>query len=242
MSRLTNLVLVLLVLPLLGCKINNGMEKHLVDAIELYSFRMALYHDLTQGKSDKLFKKLIADEKLSLGVARIFDVRAYAFSQTGIAIVEADFVSMDGNAGFGAAIAYASKLDAIRQTEVQKRLSNFKPAENNFVDVSNQCFQLLIWIDDFERKHNLYLPMTKHLVESIGFSALHAPVYMAQSSGATFPLSRDMVKMQIFVLRNLNPLEFDVAANTFHQDGIGVLVNDLPHIPFVEEYLQLGTN
>ena len=31
-------------------------------------------------------------------------------------------------------------------------------------------------------------------------------------------------------------LQVDALVNTFHQQGVGLVVNDVPHIPFVEEY------
>lgn len=236
MTRLTSFLLFLLIIPLLGCKIENGMEKHLIDAIELYSERQAIYRQQTDGRSDALFSKLIASETLSLGLARYFDARAFAFHKQGILIVEADFVAMHNNAGFGTPIHIAKTLDKSLQVQVSAQIANFSLVRNDIDTTVHQCLKTLEWMDAFERRHNVYLPMTKHIIESIGFVALHAPTYMEQSSGATHSLSRDLINTQILALRHVDPLGYDIAANLLHQEGIGILINDLPHIPFIEEY------
>lgn len=217
-------------------KINDGMEKHLEDAIELYSERQALYRQLTAGRSDALFKKLIASEQISLGVARYFDTKAFAFNRQGIPIVEADFIPMEHNLGFGVPIAKAKPLNGELQKQVRAALQKIKLSRNNFRSLANQCHETLSWINTFENQHQIYLPMIRHIIESIGFAALHAETFSTQSAGATVSLSRKLVLIQILAMRYLNLLSYDVAANEFHQQGIGILINDLPHIPFLEEY------
>lgn len=220
-----------------GCKrIENGAEKHLLEAIELYSERRHYYAHETDGRTNTLFNGLILSERLMLGIARLYDIRAYAFYQKGIPIVAADFVSMDDNLGIGTPIDLAKPFTAALREQVKIRIEQFNPNKCDFQDAVDQSVQLLEWIDSFEKTNQIYLPMTKHVVESIGFAALHAPAYMIQSAGETRALSCDLVNLQVGTLSKLISISFDKQANVFHQEGIGILVNDLPHIPFLAEY------
>lgn len=226
----------LCLLPLTGCQFKNGMEQHLRDAIDLYSERQYLYSAQTSGLSDSLFKKLIGTEKLALVIAKYFDIRAYSYQQKGIAIISADFVSMDDNAGYGAPIKATLPLNENIVNEVEALLAEFEPISDEFSPLAQQCHDVIVAINVLEEGHAIYLPMTKHLLESIGYAALHAPDYNEKSNGETLALSRDFINVQIASLSISKPMAYDVAANAFHQQGVGILVNDLPHIPFLEDF------
>ncbi len=220
-----------------GCKrIENGAEKHLLEAIELYSERRHYYAHETDGRTNTLFNGLILSERLMLGIAHLYDIRAYAFYQKGIPIVAADFVSMDDNLGIGTPIDLAKPFTAALREQVKIRIEQFSPNKCDFQGAVDQSVQMLAWIDNFEKTNQIYLPMTKHVVESIGFAALHAPIYMSQSAGETLALSCDLVNLQVGTLKRFISISFDKQANVFHQEGVGVLVNDLPHIPFLSEF------
>jgi hypothetical protein len=231
------IIALFMVLMLSGCKrVDNGMEQHLIDAIDLYSERMVSYAEVTNGKSDKLFNRLLLLERLSLGMSRVFDMRAYPFAQRGIPIVTADFVSMDDNLGFGAPLLPARPLDASHLDLIEEKAAELSSFNCDFDQVARKSADILYWIDAFEAEHTVYLALFRHMVESIGMSALHAIDYSVQSGGETEKLSCDLVKFQIATIKTPQLIWLEREANTLHQVGVGILVNDLPHIPFLAEY------
>jgi len=148
-----------------------------------------------------------------------------------------DFVPMEDNLGFDYPMAAADVFSDELQTQAQQILSELNATDSgDAFAITEAVNTALLDIDEFERYHNVYLPMTKHLVESLGFGALHSLYYRCESAGKTYRLGQDLMKLQAVAIKLGNPLSYDVEANQFHQQGVGILVNDLPHIPFLKEY------
>ncbi len=216
------------------------MEQHLIDAIDLYSDRMVSYAEVTDGQSDKLFNRLLLLERLSLGMSRLFDMRAYPYAQRGIPIVTADFVPMSDNLGFGALLPPTLPLNESHLTLIRAKVADMSSLDCDFHKVTQRSAEILYWIEDFESANSVHLALFKHMVESIGVSALHAIDYSEQSGGDTQKLSCDMVKFQIAAMKTPHLIWLENEANKFHQMGVGILVNDLPRIPFLAEYEASG--
>ncbi len=222
-------------LLLTGCI--DGFEQHLKDAIELYKERKHQYAEQTDGATDALFSKLITTETLLLPVAATFDARAVPHIKKGVMIIANDFVPMEDNLGFDYPMAPADVFSDELQALAQQILSELNATNSSDAFAITEAVNTaLLDIDEFERYHNVYLPMTKHLVESLGFGALHSLYYRCESAEETYRLSQNLMKLQAVAIKLGNPLSYDVEANPFHQQGVGILVNDLPHIPFLKEY------
>lgn len=222
-------------LLLTGCV--DGFEQHLKDAIELYKERKHQYAEQTDGATNSLFRKLITTETLLLPVAATFDARAIPHVKKGVMIIANDFVPMEDNLGFDYPMAAADVFSEELQAQAQQILAALNAANSSDAFAITEAVNTaLLDIDDFERYHNVYLAMTKHLVESLGFGALHSLYYRCESQDKTYRLGQDLMKLQTLAIKLGNPLSYDVEANRFHQDGVGILVNDLPHIPFLKEY------
>jgi hypothetical protein len=72
--------------------------------------------------------------------------------------------------------------------------------------------------------------MSRHIVESIGLGAVNALHYDRQSQGGTLKLSRDLVRLQALSL--FSTTFYDRMAQRHQARGVGILVNDVPPIPF----------
>lgn len=240
-----NLTLIFLAALLLhGCKKQVGFEAHLDEAIELYEHRKDIYSAISQGKSDTLFFTLITTEKLLKPLARGYDWRANRFNNQGIAIIEADFVSMDNVFEPEKPLPPAVAFTAEDQSFIKQVMESFHPFKDsqNFIGLAEHAVHTLELIELYEQEKQIYFQMLKHVVESIGFGALHAHQYHCESNGETDILANDFLNLQITGLNELI-IFLDRKANELHQMGIGVLVNDLPTIPVVvefEEYQQSG--
>lgn len=225
---------------LYGCKKEVGFEAHLDEAIELYEHRKEIYSSLSQGKSDALFFTLITAEKLLKPMARGYDWRANRFNRQGIPIIEADFVSMDSVFDPEAPLAPAVAFTDADRDFMKEIMDSFSPFKNSgdFIGLAAHAVQTLEHIEIYEQERQIYFQMLKHVVESIGFGALHAHQYRCQTNGETDDLANDFLNLQITGLNEMIVF-LDKKANELHQMGIGVLVNDLPTIPVVAEFEDL---
>ena len=84
-----------------------------------------------------------------------------------------------------------------------------------------------------EKAKGHHLEMSKHLLESIGWSALFAYMeYEKHQRGKRF--------FQLLILVQLLCLPagiiFDFFATKAHAHGAGIIVNDVPKIPFLERF------
>ena len=230
-------LLLCLSILLTGCV--EGFEQHLKDAIEIYSERQLQYADQSDGATDELFNKLIAAETLVLPLAATIDARAIPFVQDGIMIIAGDFVPMADNLGFDYPMIVADKLTPALIDEAQEIIDRLNTINtHDAFSLTEAVNTSLLSINDFELANNVYLPMTKHLIESLGFGSLHSLYYRCESQEKTYNLGQDLIFIQTLAITLGNPLSYDKEANKFHQQGIGILVNDLPHIPFLKEYQQ----
>ena len=76
--------------------------------------------------------------------------------------------------------------------------------------------------------------MTRHVAESVGLAALNGSHYAAASGGATTRLSERLIRSQLTAFAS--SLWMDRQAQMQHARGVGILVNDLPHIPFEAQW------
>jgi hypothetical protein len=213
-----------------------GMERHMLEAIALNRERMVSYGTLTDGRSDALFQRLILSERALVPLARVMDLQAAPFVEQGIPVVAADFVSMDGAAAFDTPMEPALPMGDVEAEAARALIRQLHRDSGEGLEATVEaCAVTLRALDGLERDLGLVFPMSRHLVESLGYTALHGLAHNADSGGETEALVDGLVGLQRLGLRSLDPVGIDRQANTFHQEGIAVLVNELPPIPFEEE-------
>lgn len=71
------------------------------------------------------------------------------------------------------------------------------------------------------------------MLESLGLAALHAPQYLEQSGGETEKLAKQLVGVQLWLADT--GIYMDKLAQGCHAMGAGIIVNDVPEIPFLAE-------
>jgi len=215
-----------------------GFEQHLEEAIALNTEREPLYYDATDGRTVGLSQLLITSERSLLNTAAEFDARGLEFQNEGIPIVAADFVPMTGAPAYGTPIAHNGSLSADARSAASAALDPLRIVDSaEFQEVCDLAYQALHDLEAIENTYDVHLAMTKHLLESPALAALHAITYAAVSDGRTAALSADLVSYQLELpLEQDLGLLVDAEANQYHMEGVGIIVNDVPHIPFAEEY------
>lgn len=213
-----------------------GMERHLKDAIALNSDRRARYAELTDGRSDGLFRRLILSERALLPLARVIDAQAAPFVARGIPVVEADFVPMERVAPFGTPVPPAAPMGEAEQAAARAVLrAVYRDSGEGLEATVRSCALGLEELRLVEREAGLSFAMSRHLLESLGYAALHGLEHNRASDGETAGLVAAMVGLQRLGLVTLDPVGIDQQANAFHQQGLGVITNEMPVIPFEEE-------
>jgi hypothetical protein len=218
----------------------HGFVVHLLEAIALNASRARTYARQSQGRSWWLSCRLITVETLLIPVAWSFDLWGGSFQAKGMPAVAGDFASMQ------AAAASDRPLSPIRQPQpaVWRDLADDlafygqviqrATEARDFRLVCQACDALLDSADRLQTSHGLPLPMTRHVLESVGYGAVHALELQDRSAGATDGLYASFLGLQAM---GLQPgLDFDRAALPVQADGVGFLVNDLPPIPFREAW------
>lgn len=214
-----------------------GFVAHLDEAIALNTERQPLYAGITDLASGPLSQVLIGSEQIALGPAAGFDERAEPFHAEGIAIVAADFVSMKHVAKWDRPPTYTGPWT----DDVERLLGNaveplIATPPGDFEAICAEACDALGRIDELEAEHGVHLAMTKHVIESLGFGALHAIAYSEESGGRTDALAEELAGTQMEPLELGLAQYFDEEAAPIHALGAGIIVNDVPRIPFLEEY------
>jgi hypothetical protein len=213
----------------------DGFEQHLVDAIAVNRTRRAEWGALTDGATDDLLSALITSERLIRPVARAIDARAVSLVAAGVPVVVGDFVEMTGQLPVDTPIPPTAAMDAADVAAADAIIAGLAATDplDGFavVDASVEALAALTALEEAE---DVRFAMSRHVIESMGLAALHGLYYRCESAQAE-PVVRALVSTQRQGLSRLRVTDYDVQANAFHQQGLGVLINDLPPIPFLAE-------
>ena len=104
---------------------------------------------------------------------------------------------------FGTPLKFKGRLPKGDFKDLQYQMKNYAStvsqllAENNFSMVAAHTHHMLTQVEAMERFHCALLPMSRHILESIGFASLNALKYEDQSQKRTNRLCRWMIQFQI---------------------------------------------
>lgn len=217
-----------------------GLYEHLAEAIQSHKERMPYYSEQTNGKSDPIFKKIADLQSLNLPIAWFIDLQARKFHKKGIHIITADLKSMATIFPKEKPPSYCGKMPAAAFAEARIKIKNFQQKAmkhlktHNFSGVAAATHEIVTYIKNSEKKYGAHMAMTVHMLDSIGYCALHAAEYQKQTDGATDHLASQFLTIQVFPMQECLPT--DEKAQTLHQMGVGAIVNDVPDIPFLQEW------
>jgi hypothetical protein len=217
---------------------------HLVDAIRVNRARRDYYASKTGGVSNAVSRRLILLERASLPFAWAIDRMAEKFNNNSIPIIAGDFVLMSVVNDMKTPPAFKNKAKAASVEKVGAVLGGLNKSIKKALktaDFSTVCadsHRALLAVEAIENAERCHFALSKHIVESIGFAALHAQSYAKLSDGETAGLSKLFIRVQALAL----PLcaGTDAEAQKSHELGAGVLVNDVPFIPFQKEWESAG--
>jgi len=213
---------------------NFSFTQHLLEAIVLNSKRAFYYAFKSYFLSVPLSATLIFLEIIVLPFAFYFDIKGRKFNLQKINIVKDDFISMSQVNLHSTTTIYHDRVDSHSFTclkdEVQSFLKNYH--DKTFETLVIELSRLLEYVHVVEKQTSSHFSMTLHIIESVGFFTQNSIKYEKQSRGETLSLSKNMIRFQLLGL--LSALYLDRWAQFYHDKtiGIGIVVNDMPKIPF----------
>jgi hypothetical protein len=158
----------------------------------------------------------------------------------GIPIVAADFVPMSITPAAATPPRLRGQATEAQWDELEALLGAFKRdvkaalEANAFERIADQSCALLHEVDAREAAWGCALAMTRHTVEQVGWAALDAVTWSRLSHGETDGLARLFIRGLRLGITAAPPL--DQRAQAAHARGAGIIVNDVPEIPFQRAY------
>ncbi len=179
---------------------------------------------------------LIRTEYVCLPFALAFDRRGRRFNEAGIPIIQDDFVSMDEIGDSHDPPTFTNRAGRSEFEALSAELGEYtrclrdSAKRFDFEQAARDTARMLANVAGRETRCGAHFAMVRHLLESIGLAAVNALRYEELSRGDTRTLSRDLL---LFETRGLGTsVALDRRAQHAHAVGVGILVNDLPAIPF----------
>lgn len=216
--------------------------RHVSEAIQSNKSRRSYYHQQAGNKAWWTSTILIFSERLTIPIARRYDRMALPFNEHGIPVVEDDFAEMSLILPKETPPRHQGQPDRLSRLELKRLAKNARKASmaalkrGNYAIVQQELAAAIRGLEAVEQKYNLHFAMTRHLLESAGLAALRAPVYIRASSGEAGNLCRKFVALQVKVIDR--GIFLDKMAQASHRKGVGIIVNDVPDIPFLAELAQ----
>ncbi|HNY13793.1 MAG TPA: hypothetical protein PKK26_19590 [Candidatus Wallbacteria bacterium] len=213
---------------------------HMADAIKTNSDRRDYYSKKTAGVSRRVSRNLVAMERITLPIAWLVDLMALEFNKTGIPIITGDFISMSLINAPEIPPVFKNMATPDMVVELRSCIDSFKTSiktsleDDDFLSIGSAAYSALSKITELENSGRCHFAISKHIVESIGFFALHAIRYAEASQGKTNGLSKLFIRVQALALPFCHNIDTD--AQKCHKLGVGILINDVPAIPFKEEW------
>ncbi len=201
---------------------------HIQESIKINQESSKFYRELTDGKSDKVLKKLITGEKASLKIAKSIDKKVQTYHQQGIDLLCQEFKDM---------IPFEPSLKDPRVPNIDplslqyfsfyKKINQaIKTNDENII--RTEALKVLIELHQSPPYHCF----TRHIVESIYRFAYYVPIRKKQSEDKNL---KDPTKILIQVMKlQLLALPFaqyiDKLSIPIQKQGIPMLCNELPNL------------
>ncbi|NLI79842.1 MAG: hypothetical protein GX442_25780 [Candidatus Riflebacteria bacterium] len=218
----------------------NAFYDHVLGGIRSSQERGPVYDRLSGGDSRRILRKLTLFQRAFLPLAWLVDRRAHRFQRRGIPIVSGDLMPVAGLPAPETPPRWRGKLAAGPARQLKDDLKAYKHRfwdrvqAADFHAAARLTWETLQMVKAVEEREGCHLAMVKHFLESLGLGALHAVRYVRDSHGEVIPLAKAFLAIQMMPLGNTLPMDLD--AQALHARGIGLLVNDVPAIPFEAEW------
>lgn len=215
---------------------------HVLEAIAINVSRAWTYAKRSKGRSIPVSFLLVLSELLVLPSMVLFDVWGWFFNRQGHAIILDDFIPMSRIRASESRPTRAGIASEAAMAEYREELINYRHRARAAIrcyaldEVASLTHHMLGRTIQFEEHHDATMIMHRHILESIGLSAMNHRPQDKESNGATRVLSKTFILFQLQALSFCGLLDGYVQAT--HATGVGIVENDVPYIPFHEKYVE----
>ncbi len=209
---------------------------HVKEAIKVNRERAKFYAELSNGETKGLSKLYTSMEYALLPVAAIFDRWGRHLNLKGIPVLANDFVPMSAIKPAATKPLNTGALDRDGRKAFRKTLDAFQSrvfaaaSRKDFLQVQMAAIEALTSLRQLEAKYACNLALSVHFVESIGLAGRNADNLSRSFAGRSDNFYRAFIIAQNAGIKMFSII--DIKAQRFHGQGIGIIVNDLPAIPF----------
>ncbi len=213
---------------------------HVLAGIRSNAARAPIYERLSAGASRPIIRRLTLFQRLFLPLAWLVDRRAHRFQRRGIPIVAGDLMPVAGLPDPTTPPRWRNRLDPAAARQLAADLKAYRRdfwasvRAADFAGAAELSYRVLRQVERLEATAGCHLAMVKHFLESLGLGALHAIRYVEMSQGEVIPLAKAFLAVQLLPFDQTLPL--DLEAQALHARGVGIVVNDVPAIPFAAEW------
>ncbi len=216
----------------------DSFEAHLRDAIAQNLNRRPVYVRSGGMRAWTILSLQILAERASLPTARRWDREAKVFQAEGVPILQAELAQMSDAPDINSTIADCAAPDRAVARALKDEIRGYgcklrQPIDKHDLKSIDEITRDL-WnrLQKRQLAARLHAPLLIHVLESLGAFARHGREFGHRTDGRSVPLSLKIIKGHAQVLRLA--LWLDIRAWPLHHLGIGLLINDLPPIPFPE--------
>lgn len=219
-----------------------GIE-HLGSAIVLNLRRTLGYARKSGGRSIVLSLSLVSLELLSLPLMACFDLWALRYQRRSVPLMLRDFMPMSLAPSQAQETTLRQRWDAAQWRRWRLRQRDYLKSARaacdaaDFYGLAALTHELLTEVEAASVRDRVALPMTVHLLESVGLFAVHALEYREQTSAQSDTFCVAFLRVQLWGLFVASWL--DRRAQRCHALGVAVISNDVPPIPFHEAWRAL---
>lgn len=209
---------------------------HVKEAISINKARSEFYAMASNGQTKGLSKLYTSFEYCLLPLAAIFDKWAQRLNKRGVPAMQNDFVSMAGIPARETAPRHTGAFDRQGALAFDNLLHAFQrqvyaaASRKDFLKVQLLAIDALNGLKKLAMQNNCNVSLSIHLVESVGLAARNADLLSRQHQKKADNFYRAFIILQAAGVRMFSKL--DIKAQPFHMQGIGIITNDLPAIPF----------
>lgn len=203
--------------------------EHVRESISINKERKKVYSELTDGRSNRIFNKLIAYEYVTLAPATYFDLKALPYQKNGMDLFCHEFMSMNRTPDF---------VPNNRRIPTEQ----FKPFDWKFY--KNRITEALDHGDALEvrrvtieglkelKAQPNYYCFTRHFLESIYRFAFFVPLraLQAEEMGLKDPTKMmfDVMKLHTLGIRDCHGI--DLWSQPIQMSGIPILCSEIPDL------------
>jgi hypothetical protein len=212
----------------------NSLVKHLKDAIDHNKKFVNIYSEMTDEKEEikSISYSLINMERVSVLFLSPLDKKAEIYQAKNIPVMCENVVPMSGARALRELLPEALRPKTFHQLEIKEISKKIKKlfAESKYEESYKYIAEILEDLEHYPEQ----LCLTRHFLESMARTILLMPKQreLALENGLEDPsfISEKFLSLQRFPL-NYN-YKLDKRAFQFQKEGISILCNDIPAIPW----------